>query len=450
MIVNLKKIKFQLYMNLLPRKFTARKRALVFGITDDLYFALGTMLVGYFKHNPMFNGTVVVFHENLSKEQQATLRKIYKTISFRRFTRSGVEKRLSKIASRTRVEAILARYSHFYFAKFEIPDLLKEFHKVMWMDVDMLVRGPVGNMWSFDQFTWRIVSPGALEKQEVVNQAYALDIKRSDYGGPNGGLIGISRGAQQQGEMSTARLYYWFNRLTNEHNLAISDELSFFLLAATTGSNLKELPLSYNCPSATHGAGSAKIIHAVGKNKFWNTKSIALAYPDWGIWQREWVRYGGTKSHYELSGKSGFIQSPNSIVGAARQQHIWSKLFEEIRDQLPAGVIPDLHTHRQYWQILFAGWKKELLHIEITKLGKTYRVEVHLEGDAQFVEAHKDLIEKRLATVEGFERMEFECGDSWGCEVEIDDVATKVIVCANALSGIQYFAPTDRLDIQNA
>ena len=424
------------YENSAASKLTQKRRAVVFGITNDLCFAVGTMLIGFLKHNPNFDGTVLIFHESLSEDQMANLVSVYPTISFRSFTRENVENRLSKSANRQVIERLISRYSIFYFAKFELPDLLNEFERVIWFDVDMLVRGSLETLWDFEEFTWRPVGPASKLPKSFLD-LFEKEIKTKAYNRPNGGLIGICRDVRHRGNVTSARLYHWFNEMQTRGRSLIADEFSYFLFASAIDAKVKGLSPSFNCISTRRGCDTAKIIHAIGANKFWNCASMKLAYPDWQIWHNEWVQNGGDTFDGSVSKSSLFVSTPNQLVEASLYQGIWADFYAQIMDVLPPGVIPDIQTHRHFWQLFIQKWPREQVHIEVARVGKSFSVALRINGAAAQDNSLVERIDEIFFTSGGYEKVSTKIGVSWeqiAIEVNVPELIVECAVLTSELN----------------
>mgnify|MGYP001138719376 CR=1 FL=1 len=413
-----------------------KKRALVFGITNDLCFAVGSMLVGFLKHNPNFEGSIVIFHEDLPEDQMKIMESIYPTISFRKFTREHVESKLSKSANRQVIDRLLARYSIFYFAKFELPDLLDEYERVIWLDVDMLVRGPLDIIWEFDEFTWRPNAPAGKLRADFIS-LFEDEIRSREYNRPNCGLVGICRNARKRGTVTSTKLYYWFNEIQTRGRSPVADEYSFFLLASTTNAKVKELPPSYNCFSTRQGCETANIIHSVGANKFWNSDSLKLAFPDWQLWYNEWIRHGGEAYRGKVAPTGLFATTPNLLIEASMFQGFWEEVYYKIADKLPPGIIPDIQTHRYYWRIYFRSLPWNKLRIEIVNQGRSFLVSLLNEDTATLDVNLKKQIDNYLCNFDGYVRSSNKLGISWGCAVQAEDVPQKILECAGVVRELE-------------
>lgn len=128
----------------------------------------------------------------------------------------------------------------------------------------------------------------------------------------------------------------------------------------------------------------------------------------------------------------------NANVYAARFRQTWLDLFEDIKSNLPDGVIPDVRMHRKFWQIFLRGWLVDLLHIEINRDNMNFSIGVHLERaaakDAHCVAA----ITTRMKLLKGFKRESLNWGRSWNCRADHSDLAAKVLTCARGISGLSY------------
>ena len=220
-----------------------KRTALVFGVTANLSFALGAMIIGFLKHNPNFDGEMVVFHAEITPEQQSLFRGIFPNISFRLFDAGSVQQRCRGLIDVNSDDGILKRYSHFYFAKFEIFDLLDEFDKVIWMDVDMLVRGPLDELWQFDEFCWREIVDTTRTIQKKAFDEFAHVVEGVGYRPGNGGLIGVSKGARKKGKVDTQKAYAFFGEYFQKTNLTNGDEFSPYLMASSVGACLTSAPM---------------------------------------------------------------------------------------------------------------------------------------------------------------------------------------------------------------
>ena len=419
------------------RKKTKNDRAVVFGVTKDLDFALGAMIIGFLKHNEDYDGHFVVFHDGISQEQQNVFKSIYSAISFRQFAEATVHDRLAKVMDPESASKIIDRYSHFYFAKFEMFDLLDEFERVVWMDVDMLVRGSLDDLWDFDEFCWRETTSGTQKKQAKMYEEFKGEIKGVEYHSPNGGLIGVSKKSAVNYGICSDTAYLHFGQFRKKFDAVQGDEFSMFMCAAANRAAVKVLDITeFNCPSATPGVQNAKIIHAIGKDKFWNNHALKLAYPDWWMWHDEWVRLGGQKTTAKLSG-GGTVKTPNGLVYSARFEHHWKSLFAGIWDKLPVGFIPDVLMHRKFYQIFISGFPQKQLHIEITKLDKRFDLSIHIEGEAAKNTDLIDDISNRMALLSDYERADHKYGLGWRIKCDSATLSEAVIRFTNALQDLK-------------
>ena len=115
----------------IPQQDHTDRRAIVCGISADYAFALAAVMAGVARHCPDFQGDFVVFHDGLDAGTQGRLRRLWPRIVFRNFGETELAARLC---------ADFGAYSPMIFAKFEMADMLAEYDRCLWLDVDILVQ----------------------------------------------------------------------------------------------------------------------------------------------------------------------------------------------------------------------------------------------------------------------------------------------------------------------
>jgi hypothetical protein len=307
-------------------------RAIVCAVTADHAFALASLITGVRRHNPDFAGAFVVFHDGLADAQQAQLRALWPHMVFRAF---GGDDLARRFGAGVDLGAVLARVSPMIFAKFEIPDLLADYDKCLWLDVDILVQGNLADVWAFDALAWRPLPHGAFARRAEVMEAFA-DM-RGDGRLPllNGGVVGMARGVP----ISSPDLYAMAARIVAQTSVVSVDELALYFLAAARGVPVHLLDLRFNHPVVAPEGRDAVVVHAIGPDKFWNSAPLQLAYPEWAQNLLGWTGAG-----FDGPQRLDDVQAatPDAALKAARNRAYWQQIYSDIRGDLPAGVQVDL------------------------------------------------------------------------------------------------------------
>lgn len=351
------------------------RRAIVCAVTADHAFALGSLIAGFRRHNPGYAGTFVVFHDGLTGVQQAQLRALWPEMAFRPFGAAAVARRFDAGAD---LSAVLAQFSPMIFAKFEIPDLLAEYDKCLWLDVDVLVQGDIAAAWNFDTLAWRPLPQGAFARRAEVMAAFANMRGDGALPLPNGGVVGMGRGLP----ISTADLYAMAAQLVARSKAASVDELALYFLAAARGVPVHLFDMRLNHPVVAPGGRDALIVHAIGPDKFWNAAPLQLAYPEWAQNARDWQGAG-----YDGPQRLGDVQaaSPDAALKAARNRSYWQQVYGDIRQGLPVGVQVDLVSEGKGLRFFYAG----AVHLRLIRQANERRigVEVCFDDDAALAPA---------------------------------------------------------------
>jgi hypothetical protein len=298
------------------------RRAIVCGISADYAFALAALIAGVVRHCPDFQGDFVVFHDGLDAATQTRLRALSPRVVFRDFGDDVVTARLG---------ADYGDYSPMIFAKFEMADMLADYDRCLWLDVDILVQGDFSDVWDFGALAWRPLTDGAFARRAAVMTAFA-DLRRDGVPLLNGGVVGM--GPELRGRLCSADLYAMAARIVSAVGPHTVDELALYFAACAQGLAVTALDQRFNHPVVARDGRDAVMVHAVGPDKFWNAAPLQLAYPEWAQLARDWP-YDGAQT---LQGAA----TPDKALKVARNRAFWQGVYRGLRSQLPEGLQVDL------------------------------------------------------------------------------------------------------------
>ena len=117
--------------------------ALVFGVTSDYVFALANTLIGLMRHNKKFWDDIIVYHDGVSEEDMDNINSIV-DVKFIDLSEAGHFKKITESGIKT-----IEKYSIATFYRYECLRLLKKYHRVIWNDVDILIRGDISGLLSY-------------------------------------------------------------------------------------------------------------------------------------------------------------------------------------------------------------------------------------------------------------------------------------------------------------
>jgi lipopolysaccharide biosynthesis glycosyltransferase len=317
------------------------KCCLVFGVTPNLAFAVGTFIVGFIDRHPGWNGSIHVFHSGLSGSQMDGIRRLWDRTTFQLIDQAVIEGRLVGAGqANSAVRKTIARYSTMYFAKFEMFDLLRQYEKCVWFDVDMLVQRPIPDLWDFEELAWRPVLKRTQDKHKDLRAAYADVLSAQPVPRPNGGLICATQRLWRDKGVDAQTLYDLFSDIIRKKPIVTGDEMSLMLLAASRRLHVRILSMAYNCPSGSRSSGHAFVVHSIGRAKFWNDGAVSAAFPDWRRCYEKWVQSGGEP--YEGPVEEEFIPiGPSAIISAARARKQRRAIIQRFEEMVPRRLCPD-------------------------------------------------------------------------------------------------------------
>lgn len=366
------------------------RRAIVCAISADYAFALGSLMVGFLRHNPDFDGDFVVYHEGLTGAQQAQLRGLGVSVVFHPF---GLGDVAARFGGDVDLAKVLELYSPMIFAKFEMLDLLGAYDACLWLDVDILVQGNLAGLWAFQGLAWRPLHGGAFARRAEVMADFADLCGDGTLPLLNGGVVGM--GQALRGRVAPADLYAIAARVLVQTDATSVDELALYFAAVSRGLDVCLLEERFNHPVVAPDVRDAVMVHAIGPDKFWNSAPLQLAFPEWAQNLAAWRAVGG--AGFDGVHRLGDVlpAAPDKALKAARNRAFWAEVYAELRPELPLCLQVDLDTQRKMLRFFYAGangvFLRLIRQVNVRRMG----IEVHFPDDAVLapaVFAHLDTV----------------------------------------------------------
>ena len=260
------------------------KKAIFVAINDDYAFACGNLLLGIKKHSPnLFDSCDFICYElDLSKENKQALHSIFPHITFKSITET-IEKFPKELMDDERISK--SRWGCFVLFKLLGFDLIREYDKALFLDVDILIQSDISDIFNYQYIAWRKNISG------WVPEAFKGIFSDLDsIVGCSGGVILFSKELRQY-EIKMSDFAYCLAQ-TTKHGGA--DEQILTYLIYSKGIPLQELPLIYNMHAIGIDLESAKMVHFIDQcTKPWKNPALLLAFPEWNSNYRLWLDLGG-------------------------------------------------------------------------------------------------------------------------------------------------------------
>jgi lipopolysaccharide biosynthesis glycosyltransferase len=407
--------------NLVTGQNPNERCAIVCAVTGDHAFALAALIAGFRRHNPDYTGAFVVFHDGLTMVEQDQLRDLWPNILFRPYGRDVLAQRFGATVD---LSTILQQVSPMIFAKFEIPDVLADFDKCLWLDADVLVQGNLAEVWNFDLLAWRPLPHGAFARRVAVMKTFADMCGDGHLPLLNGGVLGMGRGLK----IASRDLYAMATRLITQTNTASLDELALYFLAASRGVPVDLLDQRFNHPVVAAGGRDAAVVHAIGPDKFWNAAPLKLAYPEWAQNLQDWqgAGYTGPERLAEVQ-----AATPDMALKAARNRAFWHQIYTDIRPDLPPCLQVDLQSDGKTLRFFHSSTAQLCLTRQAN--ARRIGVEVHFAEDESLGAALERVDMSDLLNGETLKLAQTKHGWSYTVVVQVGRCAQVMGVLAQAL-----------------
>ena len=256
-----------------------KKVALVYGITKNYVDILANVLIGLNKNSKKFWDDIIVYHDDVSLEDQELINQIV-PCKFIKFSSNNFAKYVPESQMKT--------YSIAMFFRYECFNLLNDYQKVIWSDVDVLYQKDISDILQYANKSGLALT--RTNDYIVENNFYEL-IPEYDMFTPlyNSGLIVFS---DKMKNYQSAAEWCYKNTAQYAKVLRWPDQGIINLLVQEFKIDVEEIDLlKYHChPSVTKSIKAASIIHAHGTKKFWNNLEYKKKFPEWYENQKIWTK----------------------------------------------------------------------------------------------------------------------------------------------------------------
>lgn len=306
-----------------------KNNAIVFFVNSRYRFALAEMLINLQKTNCEVYDNVIVYHADLSKSDIDGFLLIEPKCIFIEYSYDEWIKQY-KVPSSAKTQAFLKQYSHLSYEKYRIFELLEFYHKVLFLDLDMLILENISELFEIKGASWRDAS----EDFGTKLQRY-VDIEEFEkWSGvscrnakvPNAGLIYISD------EMVDYRKcvdegYRFIEEYIDYFNHAI-DELAVSWVVAKMGIELTSLQREhYNTLPAWY-TFDTKVLHFMNRDKIWNSELMQTLFPQW------MVNYNESKK-IVCYDSDAVVEYSKPCVRKKLNEETWFDFFRKTGFQVP-------------------------------------------------------------------------------------------------------------------
>jgi len=250
-----------------------KELAVVLGATSNMAFALFCTVLDIKKYlNRNFD--LIVYHQDISKKEQDIVNNIIPT----KFVEYEIESENVRRKS-------LNRYSKLAFARYECFDMLANYKKVLWFDIDTIIQKNLSSLTNMDvEFAmWR----NDIHKNSFnfTQNPGSYDMESNYF---NTGVLLITEKLKNYHELKN-----WCYKKTLEWGpyLVCPDQGVLNIMIQEFNIQVTELNEIYNCHPEKPIVKDAVIIHPYAEEKFWN---YYYNFNQWNENYKKWIKMGGT------------------------------------------------------------------------------------------------------------------------------------------------------------
>jgi len=253
--------------------------ALMFCLTSNHAFALGTVLVNLKAVSPRFPADIIVIHDGISKRDMDAMRRIM-PVHFRKY--SSPFDKLDAFNN-----SVLSTFSPMVFAKFEAFKLLSEYRTVLYSDYDIVILDDFSELLMPSVSGARFIrSIGATVADQVYAPVAEYDMHRE--------CVCASLFCLNENLKQYERLYSWCYEKALQYgkNLRLGEQAILDFMFQEFDITIDEMEQNIYSwyPNKDFGTTRPKVLHAWGQPKYWNGLDNEL----WNDYYGRWVAMGGS------------------------------------------------------------------------------------------------------------------------------------------------------------
>ena len=258
-----------------------KEKAVVLGSTGNIVYALANVLIGIKKHSPYLNADFIIFHKDISENDQQLLNSIIpcKIIEFNFPVEETEELQKSSFG----------RYSKLAFSRYECFNLLDEYKKVVWLDVDILIQKDISGLFNLCEN-----GIGLFQEEAPLQECFSITVEGYEMTGAhyNSGVIVLSENLPGYKKYTE-----WLYNKTLELGkyLCYADQGIINLLIQEFKLDVTNIGEEYNYHPLKRNPNKAKIIHSYSPEKFWHYYNPKYHYREWDKNYKKWTKMGGSK-----------------------------------------------------------------------------------------------------------------------------------------------------------
>ena len=315
--------------------------AIILAANSKYLFALCEFLVNLQETNNDLYDNVIVYYCDITNEECRKIKKIENRVLFRPYSYEMFVKEHGEADSENGKEFI-QRYSHLALARYIIFEQLEYYHKILYLDLDMLIRGDISELSDLRGIDWRDTIDdfkkkfrlfiGSDEYEHYIRTGY-LPEESAEWRVPNGGLILITDddGLDYRKCLSDGRDF--ISRFMNSYPMGI-DEMALSYIAHKNNMNITSLPKDrYNTIPFWYGHDT-KIVHFMIRDKPWKSSVMQMLFPEWmENYERVYNEYGISSTE---------VEKKEYCLGQILYSNTWTELFRDHDFVFPEGLKTDL------------------------------------------------------------------------------------------------------------
>lgn len=262
----------------LPIFSNKQTHAIMFMVTEKYLFLLPTLMINLQETNYDLYDSIIIYHDFLTDDDCKLLLSIDKRIIFYRYTEEDfcIEHGVTLQDDR--------KYSHLIYVKYKIFKHLQYFNKVLFLDLDILIRGSLDELFAYQSVALRTRKGNLYSTLKKLDELKSVDFdeRAKQYELINSGMLLVSDSIDYKKCYEISKKFI-FSYLP--FNVSSIDEYAiiyaFYVCGIVATKTNGKFNVVTNFFTKDNITKDAILIHFSLKPKIWYDMDLQIAFPSW-------------------------------------------------------------------------------------------------------------------------------------------------------------------------
>jgi len=306
--------------------------AVVMYATGDYAFSVACTAQSLINENPDTSFDFFVLHDGISEGDKSALISILSNVNFIYFDGNEltnfIARSLGEEFDAQKTQSLVRSRKIYFISKVFMFSLLERYSQVLYLDTDILIVKSISDIFDHHGVSWVNARAKLSVKLHKASAEEHFSYLPENALAPNAGLIYLN------GDIPYAEITRELCLILQNYHRLIGyaiDEAAIACGVHKSGVPVHSLKKSFN-RLAWESDSDTCVVHAMGRDKFWNQKIAQVAFPSWRKYYERWLDASGSQFKGNVEGLLPHFRGAGSVVSEYQLNRLWLEINTTLRE----------------------------------------------------------------------------------------------------------------------